>query len=130
MNCLPFKFQHYELITDMLKAQKSLLADDISYQILPKIGYICIYGKQAIAAGFLRRVEGGFGQLDTFVTNPYFGSKLRNQAINAITDCLLEDAKSLKMLGIILTTSEHSIQQRAKERGFIIIDAIIMGKRL
>ena len=71
-----------------------------------------------LAAGFLRRVEGGYGQLDTFATNPYFGSQLRHEAIEMLVDALMEDAKRLKLIGILAFSHEKTILDRAKEKGF------------
>lgn len=114
----------------MLQDRKTPWIQDISYQTLPKCGYIAILGKHPIAAGFLRKVEGGYGQLDTFVSNPYFGSKLRNEAINNIVDNLLQDAETQKLRGIIAITQDESIVNRAKDRNFVILPQVILGLNL
>ena len=87
---------------------------------IPKIGFIAYSNSeyQYIAAGFLRIVEGGFGQLDTFVTNPAIEPCIRNEAIILITDKLIETAKGLKLSGIYAFTADNSILKRAEETGF------------
>jgi hypothetical protein len=87
---------------------------------IPKIGFIAYSNTeyQYVAAGFLRMVEGGFGQLDTFVTNPSIAPHIRNEAIILITDKLIETAKSLKLTGIYAFTADKSIISRAEATGF------------
>jgi hypothetical protein len=88
---------------------------------LPKIGYIAMLGGHPIAAGFLRRVEGGYAQLDTLTTSKHFGSLARNQGINKVVDALLQDAKELRLHGVIAFTEEKSIKDRAEALGFKIL---------
>ena len=102
----------------------------VSYKTLPKIGYIAMIGTQPVAAGFLRRVEGGYAQLDTFVTNPWFGSQVRHEGIELVVDALLGEAKELNLLGIIAITKDSGILSRAKERGFVVVEQSIISKSL
>lgn len=99
-------------------------------KLLPKIGYICYFGKTPIAAGFLRRVEPVYAQFDTFVSNPYFGSKIRNEALSQIVDRLTQDAKDLDLEGIIAFTKDDGIFKRALEVGFNLIQQVILAKPL
>jgi len=99
-------------------------------QTLPKIGYIALLSKQPIAAGFLRRVEGGYAQIDTLVSNPYFGSKIRNEGIDKVVNWLINDAKELKLSGILAFTGEQSIIERAKDKGFAVFEQKLIGMRL
>lgn len=87
--------------------------------------------KQPIAAGFLRRVEGGYAQIDTLVSNPYFGSKIRHEGIDKVVKSLIEDAKNLKLLGIIAFTSDNGVLSRASDMGFFTLDdQKLIGLRL
>lgn len=114
----------------MLKVQRCPWTKDISFKTLPKTGYIVLLGKQPIAAGFLRRVEGGYAQLDTFVSNPYYGSKLRHEAMELIVNSLLDEAKSMKLHGIIAITQDTGILKRSEKHGFAQINQILIGKSL
>lgn len=88
---------------------------------LPKIGYMALMNGHPIAAGFLRRVEGGYAQLDTLVTAKHFGSQVRHAGIEKVVDALIDDAKVLKLQGIIAFTSDNSIVKRAEDRGFSVL---------
>jgi len=112
----------------MLESQKCNWIQHVSYKTLPKIGYIAMLGDQPIAAGFLRRVEGGYGQLDTFVTNPHFGSKMRDEGLNKVVDALLIEAKDLDLIGIIAITQDSGIIERSKKYGFRIINQVLIAK--
>ena len=101
---------------------------DISMKDLPKIGYICYLGKQPVAAGFLRRVEPNHAQLDTFLSNPYFGSQIRHQGMSMVTDTLLNAAKELELRMVIALTKDESILSRAKDNGFLVVNQTILAK--
>ena len=127
---LPFKHKHYTMLTSMLSDQKYPGIDFVTMKSLPKIGYIATLRNQPIAAGFLRRIEGGYGQLDTFATNPHFGKLIRNEGLNKVVDSLINEAKELKLLGLIGFTGDLGIITRAKDQGFQIINQTIIGLTL
>ena len=97
---------------------------------LPKIGYIAYLGKHPIAAGFLRRVEGGYAQLDTLVSNAHFGSQIRHKGIEMVVDTLLQDAKDLKLHGVIGFTNDPGILKRANSIGFKTLPQSLIGLKL
>lgn len=130
VNVTAFKHKHYSMLIDMLAGRESDLLGFTSYKSLPKIGYIAMLGKEPVAAGFLRRVEGGYAQLDTFASNPYFGGKIRDEGIRKVTSALMEDAADLKLVGILAITKDDGIFRRAKDQGFQVINQLIMGKIL
>jgi hypothetical protein len=119
-----------QLLLDMHEAQNYKETHTIEYKTLPKVGYIVLLGKQPIAAGFLRRLEPCFGQLDTFVSNPHFGSSIRHAAINLIVDELLRTSKHLKLQGIISFTEDKGILSRAKQLGFHEINQQVIGLQM
>lgn len=82
---------------------------------------------QPIAAGFLRRVEGGYAQMDTLVSNMHFGSIVRHEGITKVVNNLIEDAKVLKLEGVIAFTSDSGILKRAKELGFYALDQSLIA---
>ena len=95
----------------MLERQKSEIVEK---ETLPEIGYIALDEDQPVACGFLRKVEGGYAQLDTFTTNPGFVGELRDRAINGIVSRLTEHAKSYQMHGLFVITDNQSIIDRAE----------------
>lgn len=126
---LPFKFKHMQDLLD-LHSLHGEVPSDMTYKNLPKIGYIAYLGKSPVAAGFLRRVEPCYAQFDTFVSNPYFGSQIRNLALSQVVDALTEDAKNLDLEGIIAFTKDEGIFNRAKDEGFRVLNQVILAKRL
>lgn len=130
VSCLPFKFKHLELLKEMHQLRKYPHTELLSMKNLPKVGYIAIIGSQPIAAGFLRRLEGGYGQIDTLVSNPFVGSILRNEGIRQIVDTLLMDAKCLRLEGIISYTNDSGVLSRAKDLGFNELDQRVIVLKL
>lgn len=130
LNIVPFKFKHLEQLHEMLKSQNYLDISHIEMQTLPKVGYITLLNDQPIAAGFLRRVEPHFAQLDTLVSNAYFGSQVRHEGINLVVAELLADAKRLKLKGIIALTEDKGILKRAKSLGFHTVEHTVIALRL
>lgn len=113
---------------EMLQDQNYKALGSITYRSLPKIGYVAVLHKQPIAAGFLRRVEGGYAQIDTLVTNPYFGSQIRHAGIDMVVDSLLQSAKDLNLLGVIAFTENESVLKRSIDRGFQVISQTVLIK--
>lgn len=130
LNLLNFKHKHYLLLQEMLADQACPWKEFISYKTLPKTGYIILLQDQPIAAGFLRKVEGGFGQFDTFATNPYFGSKIRHEAIELIVNALMDDAKRLKLHGILAFTHDNGILSRSLEKGYQLLPDKLLALKL
>jgi len=116
---VPFKYAHLPLLLEMLTDQNTPWATKVSMKSLPKIGYIALLNKQPVAAGFLRRVEcDEVAQIDCLTSNPWFGSIIRHAAITNVVNRLIEDAKLLKLQGIIAFTKDLGVLSRAKELGF------------
>jgi hypothetical protein len=127
---IPFKFKHLPLLIEIHENRDKALNTDLTMRDLPKIGYIAMLGKSCIAAGFLRRVEPNYAQLDTFLSNPYFGSQIRHLGMSLVVDSLMNEAKELNLKGILAFTKDESILKRAKDQGFHIIEQVILGKAL
>jgi hypothetical protein len=130
VHVVPFKFKHLQQLIEILQSQNYTGIADISMKTLPRVGYIAFYGKQPIAAGFLRRVEPCFAQLDTLTSNALFGSQVRHEGIKLVVDELTEEAKRLKLKGIIAHTSDSGILSRAQSIGFHVVPQTIIAKPL
>jgi len=118
VNLIPFRFKYLKTLHDLLESNDYIGLSDVNMKTLPKIGYIATMNGHPIAAGFLRRVEGGYGQLDTLTSNKFFGSKIRHAGIVKVVDALLEDAKDLKLKGIVAFTVDSGILKRSADLGF------------
>jgi hypothetical protein len=121
ISVVPFKFKHFPLLLDMLASQKYVGVAHITYETLPKIGYIALRNNAPVAAGFLRRLEGNMAHLDGLTSNAYMGSIVRNKGITDVVNTLISEAKSMGLIGIVATTNEKSVLERAESLGFQLI---------
>lgn len=103
---------------------------DVNMKTLPKIGYIALVNNRPVAAGFLRRVEGGYAQLDGLTSNPYYGSLVRHKGIEIVVDHLISAARQLKLNGIIAFTADNGVLSRAAGLGFTTVDQSLIALRL
>lgn len=127
ISLVSFKFKHLPMLVGMLEDNDSPDATRVNMKNLPKIGYIAILSNQPIAVGFLRRLEGNYAQMDTLVSNPYFGSKIRHDGINLVVNSLIGDAKELKLDGIIAFTKDQGVLDRAKSIGFQVLEQTLIS---
>jgi hypothetical protein len=123
----PFKFKHLPLLHEMLESNQYEGVNLIQMKTLPKLGYIVLLGKTPVAAGFLRRLEPCYAQIDTLCSNKYLGSIVRHQGVSTVVDALIEDAKRLKLEGIICHTKHKDVLERAKSLGFHVIPETIIA---
>lgn len=130
VNTTPFKFKHMDMLLDMHSSHKYDQMNTIAYKTLPKIGYIAYQDDMPIAAGFLRRVEPCYAQIDTLVSNAYCGAILRNEGIRLVVENLLNEAKRLKLKGIIAHTRDKGTLERAEALGFHIVPQTIIALSL
>ncbi len=130
VSIVPFRYKYLKALHDILSSNDYLNISEINMKSLPKIGYIALLNGHPIAAGFLRRVEGGYAQIDTLTSNKYFGSKIRHLGIKLVVDTLILEAKTLKLKGIIAFTKDEGILKRAKEIGFTEPEAKLIALKL
>lgn len=130
INIEPFKFKHLRLLLDMHASQNYMNISSITMKTLPKSGYIALMNGQPVAAGFLRRVEPCYAQIDTLVSNAYLGSIIRHEGIEKVVDELLAEAKRMKLEGIISMTSDTGVLSRAKLLGFHIVPQTVIAIKL
>jgi len=114
----------------MLENRQYMGMSEITTKTVPKLGYIALINKKPVAAGFLRRVEGGYAQFDGLTSNPYFGSIIRHEGIKKVVDQLILNAKQLKLKGIIAFTADESVKKRAADLGFQTVDQSIIALRI
>ena len=106
---------HLELVSKWLKVRgiNELLAQEV-----PQFGYICFNNHEAICAGFLRKVEGGYMFMDSLITNPIAEPELRNKAIDLVVTELIESAKDLQVTKILAYSTDINTLERSKKHGF------------
>lgn len=93
---------------------------------LPSIGYIV----PGVAMGFLRKIEGGQGLLDSFITNPRAPAELRNQALDIITQKLLDKAQKLNINQILAFSVDENTIMRGQRFGFITCPHAVIALNL
>jgi len=130
ISLVPFKHKNFPQLIELLESNKYPNIENIQMKTLPKVGYIAYMGGHPIACGFLRRVEGGFAQIDTLTSNAHFGSQIRHEGIKKVVDALILEAKSLKLSGILALTADQGILDRAKALGFHDIFQSVIGLKL
>lgn len=126
----PFRYKYLQALKNLLESNGSPDAETVSMKNLPKTGYIAMMGGYPVAAGFLRRVEGGYGQIDTLTTNKTYGAIVRHAGILKVVESLLEDANTLKLQGIIAITTEPTVIERSKAYGFKTLTHVVIAKAL
>ncbi len=127
LQILPFKHKHFQHLLHLHETQQYDSMHTIIYRTLPKVGFIAMLGDQPIAAGFLRRLEPCYAQLDTLVSNGYFGAHIRHVGIANVVDSLINEAKRLKLEGIIALTTDAGILKRANSLGFKPLDTSVIA---
>ena len=107
---------HYDELISCLRARD---AYPTPKDELPTIGFVAFGGGKMIATAFLRRVEGGFAQLDGLMTNPSASSQERHVALDLVVDKLIEHARGLKIKHLIAFSNDSSTLLRSKAHGFV-----------
>lgn len=130
ISLIPFRYKYLKSLHDLLNSNDFIGISDVNMKTLPKIGYIAMMNGHPIAAGFLRRVEGGYAQLDTLTSNKFFGSQIRHEGIKKVVDALINDAKDLQLRGIIAFTRDLGILSRAEDIGFKTLEHTLIALKL
>lgn len=106
----PYGHSDKELINSWLKLHNQELKD---YE-WSDIGFIV----EGIAAGFLIKAERNYGFLESYITAPGNTKEQRQEALNMITDALIEEAKRLGIKKLFAITANKGIIERCKTYGF------------
>lgn len=86
---------------------------------LPKHGFMVFDSGVPVAMGFIRRLEGNLGVLDSYITNPNFTPGGRNRALDLLTKKLIRFGKDkLKLKGLLAFSADTNTIQRATNHGF------------
>jgi hypothetical protein len=94
---------------------------------MPSIGYIAFEDEMPIAAAFLRKVEGGYGQIDGLVSNPECPCHLRHIAMDIVIKRCISDAKALKITQLMAFCKDESPIMRSKRLGFVELPHKLMA---
>ncbi len=113
-----FNFEaHEQIFRDLLKG-RNMDVDEL-IQDVPIHGYIVFDDENnAVAAGFLRFIEGPYGLLDSYISRPGASSRDRNEAFDLITESLIQLSKRFSIRKLLAFSLERSLMDRAVSHGF------------
>lgn len=86
---------------------------------LPENGMVVFDDEDTpVAIGFIRQVEGNYGLIGEYVTNPFKTSYIRDQALDVLTINLITMAKDLGLQVLIGYSKEVFTLMRSERYGF------------
>lgn len=109
------KQSHYGSLVECLSARNAYIP---GLKEMPKVGYVTYNGEQPVAFAFLRKVEGGFGQIDGLTSNPECSAEDRHQGIDLAVSALLDKAKKLNIFQLMFTSEDAGTIMRSEKYGF------------
>lgn len=107
--------EHNNILKSWLKARDHYLPVD---EEMPETGLIAYYDNIPAAAVFLRKVEGGYGQIDGLTSNPDLESSVRSDALDMVINHILIIAKNDGIKQLISFTSDKNTLLRSLRHGF------------
>jgi len=114
----------------LLKSWLSARDQDTGTDELPEIGYLAMCDNLPVAAGFVRRCEGGYGILDSFVTNPDAPSEIRNEALDLLASRLIEVAKNSNIKKLLASSLDKNTIERSIRFGFKALPHTLLGLKI
>lgn len=108
---------HGQIIDGWLKARGK---NDV-IPTLPAIGFIALDNGDAVAASFLRHVEGDYCLFDGLVTNPAMPPFKRHLGIEAVVKQLIVRAKELKLKKVLAYSLDEGTLKRSLHHGFKLL---------
>lgn len=99
---------------------------DMELKDLPANGHIVHIDDIPVAMGFIRLVEGGYGQFDSFITNSRIPNEFRDKALHLLTSKLIELSKQLKLKSIVSYSLDKNTLLRAYMHGFVHIEHTVI----
>lgn len=109
------KNNHFAPFVECLVARKAYVP---TLSEIPKLGYAAFEGSTLLAAVFLRRVEGGYGQIDGLMSNVAYEPHIRHAAIDAVVSTLLRKAKKLNVNKVMMMSEDIGTIERSQKYGF------------
>lgn len=111
--------EHYAMLIEWLTVHKAYLSpiDEI-----PEYGFVAYCDDVPTAMAFIRRVEGGYAQLDGLTSNPSQPAKSRSDAIDLVVARIKYKAKALGIKSLIAFSLDKNTLERSKSHGFVPMD--------
>lgn len=96
-----------------------LLARDMEMKGVPETGFMTFHEGMPVAAGFIRRIEGNYGQIDSVITDPEKSPEVRDEALDVLTTQLIIAAKDMKLKGLTAYITDNNTLLRSNRHGFM-----------
>jgi len=88
---------------------------------LPQIGFTAFYEIYPMGCAFLRKCEGNIGIFDSFVLNPGYPRKYKEEIMEGLVLKIIEAATKEKLSNLLAFTQNYSIIERAKKHHFKVL---------
>lgn len=88
---------------------------------IPAVGYTVTQNGNYVAFCFLRKVEGGFGQIDGLTSNPEITGVERNAALNLVVEACLDEAKAIGITHLVAFCEKMAPISRGMKYGFKVL---------
>lgn len=97
---------------------------------VPKHGVVILTDNAPICMGFVRLVEGGYGLIDGYISDPNQPAKQRNEALSLLTDEIIKLSKELGLSALLANTVDKHTLERSLKHGFSALPHATMVKDL
>ena len=95
---------------------------------IPNVGFIVNHNDLGpVALGFIRKCEGGFGMIDSMITNPTAPAAIRDAALDKLVSRLVASAKRRKLYKIFAFSEDEHTLERAKRHGFNVVSQTMIA---
>lgn len=97
---------------------------------LPEYGLIALEQGLPVAMGFIRRIEGPYIMLDSYISDPHIKSEIRHRALDIITQKLIKWGQTHGMTKVFSFSEDSSIITRASRHGMVEMPDFVFQLRI
>lgn len=95
--------------------------EQLSLYDLPEFGLVAFQDNNLIAAGFLRKVEGNYAMMDSYITDPEAPGMLRHEALDRITAKLITISRANNINALLAFSKDLHTIKRAEDHRFLTL---------
>lgn len=113
-----------------MEAVNKFMPFPVTASELPGHTFCAVIKDEIVAIAGLRLMEGDICFIDSMASNQTFESTIRHEALDCLTNQLIDIAKSLGFKKIFATTKEDCIINRAERHGFTVSKQKVIVKEI
>lgn len=113
-----------------MEAVNKFMPFPVTASELPGHTFCVVVRDEIVAIAGLRLMEGDICFIDSMASNQNFESTIRHEALDMLTNQLLDIAKSLNFKKVFATTKEDCIIKRAERHGFTVSKQKVILKEI